>query len=261
MQINPSWQLAMLLCSFSWGYFSGLVLEGMLASHILLGLYLPPKFMHAAYARPLPLLRCCLPTPTQNKRRWVRGAVRAITQTLFCVVFAAGVILLLYYYNNGAIRWSVLLLSLLGLGAFRLTLARVLPYLTAYLAFFFALLRAYVLAVLRLPFLLLALLLHTLCLPLCRLWRHVRARVALRRSCVLCRRQLHLARQGLLGRSVTKIKEEKTYAKAKKDPHGVDHSHTRHFGVRRGTGDLRQPLDGVEQGQSRAGGLAGKRGE
>ncbi len=261
MQINPSWQLSMLLCAFLWGYFSGLVFEGMLASHILLGVYLPPKFMQAAYSKPLPLLHRCVPTPMPNKRRWVRGTVQALTQVLFCVLFAAGVIVLLYYYNNGAIRWSVLLLALLGLGAFRLTLARVLPYLTAYLAFFFAVLRVYVLAVLRLPFLLLALLLHVLCLPMRRLLRCVHTRLVLRTSSALCRRQLLLAKQGLREMAVTKIKEEEKYAKAKKDPHGMDYPSARRFGFRRGARYLRKSADGVEQSKSGAGGVARKAGK
>ena len=260
MLIDPAQQLLMLLGAFWWGYLSGLVLEGMFASHILLGVYLPPGFIHRLYQKPLPLLHRCASFPKAENRRWIRGAVRALTQILFCVIFAVGVMLLLYYYNNGAIRISVLLLALVGLGSFRLTLSRILPYLTAYLAFGLAVLRAYLWAALCLPVRVLLVLLRMLCAPLHTLCKRLYHRSMARRSSALCRRQLALAQVGLLERAVIKTKKEEKDAKREKDPHGVDHSHTRRAALRRGARHLGKSPDGVEQGKSRAGGPAGKAG-
>ena len=260
MLIDPAQQLLMLLSAFWWGYLSGLVLEGMYASHILLGVYLPPGFMQRCYQKPLPLLHRSTAFPKAEKRRWIRGSVRALTQILFCLIFTVGVLLLLYYYNNGAIRISVLLLALVGLAAFRLTLARILPYLTAYLAFGLAVLRAYLWAIACLPVRALLVLLRMLCAPLHTLCKRLYHRSMTRRSLALCRRQLALAQVGLLERAVIKTKKEEKDAKREKDPHGVDHPHTRRAALRCGARHLRKSLDGVEQSKSRAGCPAGKAG-
>jgi hypothetical protein len=207
MEIYPAKQLAMLLSAFSLGFCMGGVWELIAAARILLGVYLPPESMRARYESPLPFLKRGVPWPSKGRGRVRRALTVAIGDLHFCLLFALGVILLLYYYNDGAIRPLALLCAFLGLGAFRVTLARVCPYLTARLAYLLAVLRAYVRAMLRLPVRLLAVLGRLLARPVCALWRRVRRWRLHRASAALCRAQLALAQRGLCPAGAQKKKE------------------------------------------------------
>ena len=117
MEIYPALQLALLLGAFAWGICLGGIWELVHISRILLGVYQPPAYMEACYARPLPWLHRPVPFLRQGigRRAW-RNTVVAVGDCLFCLLFAAVVVLLLYRYNDGAFRLSVPLLALLGLG-------------------------------------------------------------------------------------------------------------------------------------------------
>ncbi len=246
MQINPAWQLAMLLSSFLFGFAMGGVWELMAAARILFGVYLPPESMRALYERPLPLLRRAPTYPSKQARRVRRAAVIALGDCLFCLCFALGIILVLYYYNDGVIRPLALLLALGGLGIWRVSLSYVLPVITAYLAYFWAVLRLYAGALLALPVRLLIKLVQCCVLrPVRALLRVLRMRLLGRTSRKLCAAQLLLANKGLAG-SKNQKKERENPNERKKDPDAVGDSHTHRAGVRGGIGAFRQSLDGME---------------
>ncbi len=249
MEIYPARQLAMLLSAFSLGFSMGGVWELIAAGRILFGVYLPPAWMRAVYARPLPLVRRCVPWPSATARRGRRALVIALGDCLFCLVFALGTVLLLYYYNDGAIRPLALILAFVGLFAWRVTLSRILPRLTAWLAYSIAVLRIYIWALFCLP-VRIAVTLVRLCVlhPVRALWRRFRLRRLGRISAALCRRQLQAACEGLCPPQDEKMKEREdpNATKTKKDPAGVGDPHPRRARVRRRAGDLGQSAHGVE---------------
>ncbi len=153
MEIYPKQQLLLFTLSFAWGAMGVVLLWMLTALRVSIGAYVPPPRWAALYARPLPLLHRA-PLGKQRRAGRVFCTVSvALCDIAFCVILATGEILLLYEYNDGAMRLFAPVCALVGLGvAHRLT-ARVRDVATAYLGYGMAALRAYVLALCKLPWL------------------------------------------------------------------------------------------------------------
>ena len=198
MEIYPAEQLQMLTTAILGGFLFGVMFELLAVLRTLLLLHTPPPFMHSRYLAPLPLLHRPLGL-SRAKGKGARGVVIFVQDLLFCCAFSAFVILVLYAYNDGIIRLSVPLLALLGLWAFRISLAPLFGRVNAYLAFVLAVLLRYFVEVLMLPVRLLWGLFY------CVLWRAAQRafawlrRLVLRRtSRALCRAQCAAAKTGFL---------------------------------------------------------------
>ncbi len=197
MEIDPRLQLLMLLGAF----LSGVALCGFFqllqAVKILIGAYVPPAFMEARYARPLPLLHRGVPFCQKGAaRRLWRGLTAGVLDCLFCVIFAAVQVLLLYAYNDGAFRLSVPVLALGGFALLQLLSARVLLVPMAYFAYGFAALMLYLGALLALPAKGVR---RFLWRPAVSCYRRIMRFFAIRRSAMLCVLQLQWAERGLEG--------------------------------------------------------------
>lgn len=201
MEIYPERQLAMLLGAFLVGIGMGVMWELLTATRILLGAYRPPESMRSRYARPLPLLGRAVPFEKRGAGRHLwHGAVIAVGDCLFCLLFAMAVILLLYGYNDGAFRLSVPVLAVCGFGLFRSASVLLLAPLMAYLAYGFAVALLYLRALLAWPPKALWRLVKQFCYrPLCTLCQTVARKRAFCRSQMLCNAQLRWAEQGFYG--------------------------------------------------------------
>lgn len=261
MEIYPALQFKLLVAAFLSGVLGGLFWELLTALRVLLGAYCPPARDLALYHRPLPLLPQGVPPPQQKKRRIWRISVVFVTDLLFCVLFAATLVLLLYEYNDGAWRLSVPVLALAGLAAFRLSLARPLARLSALTAYLLAAVMAYARVLARLFRRTLARVFAACVLrPLRALLGRWRRRLWQQKSNALCRMQLNMAKEGLAPHLSGK---EKKHVKRKKEqaaPAMGDRSFDRdHFF--RGSFHFRQSADGVEPAAKRKRGAgAAKRG-
>ena len=260
MEIYPELQFAMLLGAFLGGICLGGVWELLTASRILFGAYSAPEFMRERYARVLPLLH--RPVPFRRKgvsRRLWRGIVIGTDDLLFCLLFAVFFILLLYRYNDGAFRFSVTVLSLLGLALFRTLSPRWLSFAEAYLAYGFAAVSLYLAALLALlpkgmRYLLVRFVLH----PAQRMYRRIEIRHLRRRSAELCAMQLKWAERGFEG-ECPKASEKKGRIRYEKKDRGKDNTHAMgdahpHFGhIRGGSHHRCKSSVGVESAPSTQG--------
>ena len=264
MAIDPRSQFILLFGAPLAGFLLGALWELIGALRILLGAYSVPRQMRVRYERPLPLLKRPVPIREVALRRIWRATLIAVGDCLFCLFFAALLILLLYRYNDGQVRFSVPVLALFGFGIFRITLSRLLAPAVAYFAYLLAALRLYLLACLRLPLkglwhLTKAAIIH----PVLALVRIIRRRLCLKRSESLCHAQLVLAENGLVpqekkGRqSRPKLKKgEKRHGNRKNKNQsnapamGDPHSH--YCDLRRCARHRRRQIDGVEPGSPKA---------
>ena len=75
----------------------------------------------------------CLPRRLRPTIRRVRGKARAIVQgtarfifdVCFCLCWAVAMAVLLYCTNDGQLRWSAVVVSLIGFGVYRCTIGRI----------------------------------------------------------------------------------------------------------------------------------------
>ena len=197
MEIYPHRQLLLFALSTAWGAMGVLLLWAFAALRVSIGAYVPPREWAALYARPLPLLhRAPLGKGRRAGRAFCAISV-ALCDAVFCVILATGEILLLYEYNDGAMRLLAPVCALVGLGvAHRLT-ARVRDVATAYLGYGMAALRAYLLALCKLPLLGAVWVWRQLVLrPARALARRIAERHLKKTSKALCRMQLEQAKNG-----------------------------------------------------------------
>ena len=206
MEIYPALQLQMAVAALCAGVTLGLCSALLPALRILVGAYRPPPRMRERYEKTLPLLHRSVSFPREKgiRRGW-QTAVIAAEDLFLCLAAALAVILLLYAYNSGAFRLSVPLLLLVGFGACRLVIARLLATVTDYLAYGAAVLALYLRAGLLLP---LRLLKRFLWQPLFSLWQGWRQKRARAASDQLCRRQLQWAEKGFTG-ELALVEEER----------------------------------------------------
>ncbi|MBO5355548.1 MAG: spore cortex biosynthesis protein YabQ [Clostridia bacterium] len=253
MEIYPELQFAMLLGAFLGGVCLGGVWELFCASRILFGAYEPPPFMRARYACLLPLLR--RPVPFERKgvsRRLWRSIVIGLCDVLFCLLFAVFIILLLYRYNDGAFRFSVPMLSLVGFALFRTVSSRWLSLAEAYLAYGIAAASLYLAALLALPPKGMKYLFGRFVLrPAREAYRRLALRCMRRRSAELCAMQLKWAECGFEG-ECPKAPKKKGRMRYEKKDRGQDNTHAMgdphpHSGhIRGGSRHRRKSLDGME---------------
>lgn len=135
MAIYPFRQLAMIAAAFLSGLLSGVVFEVLRLAALLLGAYSPPSYMRARYEKPLPLVGVSVPWQRRGVRRVWQVLTVAFFDVICCLFVAVAAILILYVYNDGAVRLSVPFVLLLGLGIFRVALARLTEPFFAYLAY------------------------------------------------------------------------------------------------------------------------------
>ena len=266
MEIYPSLQFAMLLGAFLGGICLGGIWELLTASRILLGAYKTPEFMRERYTRVLPLLHRSVPFERKGvSRRLWRGIVIGVGDLFFCLLFAVFIILLLYRYNDGAFRFSVPVLSLLGFALFRTLLSHRLSRAEAYLAYGFAAASLYLVALLALPPKGITYLLKRFVLrPARKLYRRVEIHRMRRRSAELCAMQLKWAECGFEG-ECPKASEEKGRMRYEKKDRGQDNTHAvgdphPHFGhIRGGSCHRRKSADGMESAPSAGGGASARK--
>ena len=243
MEIYPGLQFAMLLGAFLGGICLGGVWELLTALRILFGAYKPPEFMRERYARLLPILH--RPVPFARKgvsRRLWRGIVIGVGDLSFCLLLAVFLILLLYRYNDGAFRFSVPVLLLIGFALFRALLSRWISLAEAYLAYGFAAASLYLAALLALPAKAMRYLFTRFVLrPARRACRCIENRRMRQRSAELCAMQLKWAECGFEG-ECPKAFEKKGRIRHEKKDRGKDNTHA--------VGDL-HPHSGHIRGDSR----------
>lgn len=255
MEIYPYRQFLALLSGFSTGLLFGVLWELQAALRVVIGAYVPPDRMHALYGRPLPFLPHGIAPPAKKRRRPLRALLIFSGDVLYCLLFSVAQILLLYHFEDGASRPSVLIVSLGGLALFRALTARHFARVNAYLAYFLAVLYAYIKKGVCLPFRL-AFRLIRCCLlaPLARLYRIIRQKRLCRISAALCRAQLLAAARGLLHEK----EGERSDVEKKNHADAMDHSHPHRAAVLRGAFRGLRASDGMERAAS-AKGSAGKR--
>ena len=232
MEIYPRIQAEMFLAAFALGLGAGVLRLLLLVLRTVLGAYLPAERMRAHYERPLPLLHRAPGYPKQRARKWWRAVVAFVGDVAFCLFCAVEVLLLLYEYNDGAWRFSVPVLFLIGLAVLRYATARVGTFLNDWLAYALSVLFLYVRTLVCLPLRgAWWVLRHIVCYPV---KKGVSCLVARRRRRVserLCRVQLALAARGLI------TKERMTSDVEKKDhPDAMDHQDPDRAAVLRGSG-------------------------
>lgn len=226
MEIYPELQFAMLLCAFLGGICLGGVWELLSASRILFGAYEPPPFMRARYDRVLPLLHRSVPFERKGiRRRLWRSIVIGVGDLLFCLLFAVFIILLLYRYNDGAFRFSVPVLALIGFALFRALSSRWLTLAKAHLAYGIAATSLYFAALLMLPPKAVKYLCKRFVLcPAQRAYRRVEIRRMRHRSAELCAMQLKWAERGFEG-ECPKVPKKKGRMRYEKKDRGKDNTH------------------------------------
>lgn len=253
MEIYPERQLAMLLTAWGIGLAFGLLWDLFAASRILFSAYEPPPSFLPLYARPLPRLGRGIPLPRGGGRRVWRLCVIAAQDLVFCLLFCCAILLVLYEFNDGAWRFSVPILALLGLALWRRLPARLLATLTAYLAFGLSALSMYVRAILLWPLRLVRRFLVLAVWPcLCRAALCGQRRLLRARSVALCRTQLAAAAMGFSGQSMPPERKKKgcirdgTKEKEKKKAIAMGHHGIGGPDLLRGAGHHRGTADGME---------------
>lgn len=207
MTLDPVAQFTLALAAFLGGIAFGLLGEIGKIARILLGAYLPPVSWQARYERPLPLVSRPPRFRKNAPRRAWATAVSFCMDLAFPILAALYLLYLLFRFNNGVLRVSALVLFLLGLAAFRVTLARYFLTPLAMLAFLFCALGVYVKALLLLPLKLFARAITRVALrPLSLVIRTLEAKMNAWHTTRMCALQLELAGGGLLPKKKRNLK-------------------------------------------------------
>ena len=239
MAISPAAQLRLLLLAGGSGLLLFALWLLLSALCVLLGAFEVSGEAALRYARPLPLLHRPVPLPCARSRRVWRAFVRGFSELSFCLCFSLSQILLLYAENDGAIRISVPLVALCSFAFFLHATARARKRACALLAYFLAVLWAYLCVLLALPPRLLWRLVRLLLRPVGVL-QQLLLRLYTR---TLCARQLRLAAHGL----ETEKKIEKERVKhGKRLFFALGDSRSDHRDLSGRHGHHRQSLDGME---------------
>lgn len=212
MELDPRAQFWLFAACFLTGAALALLLVALTAFRALLGGYTPPVRFRAAFSRPLPLLGRAPYSKWRGSRRAWSFALTVVTDIFFCLVLTVSMILLLYEYHDGVVRPFAIFSLFGGLFATRALTAKATDFLVAVFALALAVAKAYLAALLALPFRLAwRFLKWALFRPVGALVRRLQRKRLATRSQALCRMQLALALNGL----VTNRKESEKVEKQK----------------------------------------------